>query len=65
MDSSKPKLEADLKIEPKEESFEIKEEPVHLVTLRPLEVEELKKEEPIDDFGSLQAEPLCCRGDRI
>ena len=58
MDSSKSKLEADFKIEPKEEeSFEIKEEPIHLVTLRPAEVEELKKEEPIDDFQCLQAEP--------
>ena len=59
MYSSKPKLEADLKIEPeaKEESFEIKEEPLHLVTLRPLEIEKVEKKEPIDDFCSLQAEP--------
>ena len=59
MDSSKPKLEAGLKIEPEvtEETFKIEEEPIHLVTLRPLEIEKIKKKEPIDNFCSFQAEP--------
>ena len=55
MDSSNKKPEAGPKIEPviKEETFKI-EEPIHLVTIRPIEI---KKEEEVDDFRGFEAEP--------
>ena len=55
MDSSNKKPEAGPKIEPviKEETFKI-EEPIHLVTIRPLEI---KKEEEVNDFRGFEAEP--------
>ena len=57
MDSSTQKKEAGCKIEPKEikeEHFKIEEDPIHLVTLRPIEI---VKEEPVDDFSGFEAEP--------
>ena len=56
MDSSTQKKEAGCKIEPKEikeEHFKI-EDPIHLVTVRPIEI---VKEEPVDDFSGFEAEP--------
>ena len=57
MDSSNKKPEAALKIEPKEEikeeTFKIEEDPIHLVTIRPIKIEK----EPIDNFQGINAEP--------